>query len=58
MRNPATATKAMQWCDDNFSPEGWDFGHNNLGTSKIEYLFQIDDPKNATLFILKWADFV
>lgn len=58
LTDPAVAIEVVQWCDDNFTPAGWEFRHNNLGTSKIEYVFEIPDTKDATLFSLKWADFV
>jgi len=48
------ALHATQWCMDEFSEDGWEIemiGHQ-WGTFK----FKFEDPHQATLFALKWAE--
>ena len=42
--------KAAEWCHDNLKFQGWTLWMETWGT----YVFEFQNPKDATVFALKW----
>lgn len=54
IKGASTGYEASEWCNENLSPDGWDMWLQNAWG---EYLFEFKNPKDATLFSLKWSQY-
>jgi|CryBogDrversion2_7_1035282.scaffolds.fasta_scaffold206872_1 hypothetical protein len=58
LKNPAVAIDAGYWCDAMFGSDGWDLFGDGVLSGDPKYTFEILDEKDATLFVLRWAEYV
>ena len=49
------AMSAGAWCNKEFGTSGWDLNLDHILSGNPEYKFIFTDPKNATLFALRWV---
>lgn len=56
--NPEIASLAGEWCNEKFGNEGWDIWMQDMFTREPKYKFEFFTEKDATMFMLRWGEFV
>lgn len=56
--DPIAASEIGQWCNQQLGESAWKLSTAGLFSKSPVYKFSLYKEKDATLFSLKWAEFV